>query len=759
MLFRKLIRTIGAYRAQFISMIVMIALGVGVFMGFNMEWYSLGKSGNAFFDQTHYADYRVYSEAGFSEEDIEAIRSIDGVDDAVRFLSVNTTVKGAEKSLALCVMEGTGISDFLITEQLANAEYTAGADGLWLSDRYAGANGIALGDRLTVVYQGIEITGKVVGLIKSPEFAVCLADETQIMPDYTTYGYFYISPHMLEKQLGFSFYPQIHVRSALSKDEVEKAVNNALGQTTLVLSKDETVSYAAIQSEMEEGQTMGSILPVLFLLIAVLTMVTTMHRITANEKVQIGTLKALGFRDRRVLRHYTAFGLLIGVSGTVLGIGIGFGIAAYILNENSAMGQYIDLPSWELGMPWFSGLVLAALIAFLTLIGFLSVKKMLKGTAADALRPYVPKKMKKTLLEKTQLWDRMPFGTKWNLRDISRHKARSLMTLFGVVGCMVLLVGGFAMRDSMDVFTDTYYDKVCHYNTRINFTETAPNAEIEKIAEQYDGDWVASASVQMNGKTVSFEVYNIKNDNYRLIDENNEILTLSDHGAYFCHRLEDTAAVGDQVQFSPYGSDTAYEVEVVGYIRSVLTENIAVSKAYADEMGIPYHITAVFTDVDLDEVANSEWIASKTTKQALVDSLDSFMQLMYVSIIVLAVFAVILSLVVLYNLGVMSYVERYRELATLKVVGFRDKHIGRILISQNIWLTVIGILIGLPAGAGVLHYLIEALAAEYEMQAVVGPVTCGVSIVLTLGVSLLVGFFVSRKNRKIDMVEALKGTE
>lgn len=333
------------------------------------------------------------------------------------------------------------------------------------------------------------------------------------------------------------------------------------------------------------------------------------------------------------------------------------------------------------------------------------------------------------------------------------------MTLFGIVGCMVLLVGGFGMNDTMNEFTDTYYDKVCSYKTRINFTETAPNEEIEKIARQYNGDWVASASVQMNGETVSFEVYHVTNGNYQFIDENNDILTLSDRGAYLCHRLEDTADIGDIVAFSPYGSDETYEIEVTGYIRSVMTENIVVTQACADKMGIPYHITSVFTDTEQDEISDSEFIAGKTTKQALVDSLDSFMQLMYVSITMLALFAVILSLVVLYNLGVMSYVERYRELATLKVVGFRDRHIGKILISQNIWLTVIGILVGLPAGVGVLNYLMDALATEYEMKAVIGPITCVVSIALTLGVSLLVGFFIARKNRKIDMVEALKGAE
>ena len=128
--------------------------------------------------------------------------------------------------------------------------------------------------------------------------------------------------------------------------------------------------------------------------------------------------------------------------------------------------------------------------------------------------------------------------------------------------------------------------------------------------------------------------------------------------------------------------------------------------------------------------------------------------------VLLIVFGVLaLGIVVLYNLGVMSYTERYREMATLKVVGFKNSKIGRLLISQNLWLTVIGILIGLPAGVGVLQYLLTALASEYEMKLTLGPATYLLSILLTFGVSLIVGLMVARKNRSIDMVAALKTEE
>ena len=133
--------------------------------------------------------------------------------------------------------------------------------------------------------------------------------------------------------------------------------------------------------------------------------------------------------------------------------------------------------------------------------------------------------------------------------------------------------------------------------------------------------------------------------------------------------------------------------------------------------------------------------------------------MMDMMILILITGAVILGIVVLYNLGVMSYTERYREMATLKVVGFKDRKIGRLLIQQNLWLSFIGILIGIPSGIGVLSYLLKALASEYEMKMAITPATILIGIAITMGMSMLVSLMVARKNKKIDMVEALKATE
>ena len=796
MLTRKLFRTAWGYKAQFISMILMITLGIGIFLGFNMEWKTIEVDTGKFFEQTKYADYRLYSEKGFTKEDLDKISAMEGVDAATRYLSVNLDIKGEKnKSLALDVSENDSVSTFVVTQ---GAEYDKNGDGFWLSDKFAAANDYQIGDELVLEFQGTEISGKIVGLIKSGEHMICVADKNQMMPDYNTYGYAYISPKKLRSALedkiksdfadelkksnvpeefidesltklfvtdemlsdaADKVFAQVNLLSGLSKEALEDRIKTALGRTIMVTPKDDHVVYKEAMGEAEEGKTMGSVLPVLFLAIAILTMVTTMHRIATKEKTQIGTLKALGFKNRRILRHYTSYGLFIGLVGSGLGIALGYGVCKLIMSEDGMMGTYFDMPDWSAVIPGFCYPVLIGTVLLLTLISYLSVRQQLKGTAADALRPYSPKKMRKILFERFRFWDKLRFGTKWNIRDLSRHKSRSAMTLFGIVGCMVLMVGGLGMRDTMSGFLELLDKDISDYTTKVNLIDDADLKKSKELYEEIGGDWESLCGISMGGDTVTLDIIHNPKHMLNVIDEDNNRIELSDEGVYLCLRLKDKANIGDEIEFSPYGSKDTYKAKVLGYNRSVMTESVTMTEALADRLGIEYSISSIYTDKKTDEIKSSDLIAGKQDKTQLMETFNSFVQIMDSMVIILVVAAVILGVVVLYNLGIMSYVERSRELATLKVLGFRNRTIGKLLISQNIWLTVIGVIIGLPAGVGVLQWLLTALAGEYEMKLMLGALTYSVSILLTFGVSLLVGLMVARKNKKIDMVEALKGTE
>lgn len=795
MLLRKLLRTAWSYKAQFISMIIMMTLGIGIFLGFNMEWKTIEYDVGNFFEQTNYADYRLYSETGFTKDELNKIASIDGVDAATRYLSVNLEIKGdSKKALALDVSENYTVSTFTL---MSGAEYDEASDGIWLSDKFASKNGIAVGDTLTLEFQGMEIAGEVVGLIKAGEHMICLADSNQVMPDFNTFGFAYISPAKLNailrqkvlnnltdglQKAGMpaevakaqaeamltdemlaaatdKVFAQINLRSGLGKAELEDAIGKALGRTLMVVPKEDHAVYKEAMGEATEGKAMGSILPVLFLAIAILTMVTTMHRIATKEKTQIGVLKALGFKNRTILWHYSFYGLFIGIVGSALGAVLGYFVCKAVMSENGMMGTYFDMPDWTAATPAFCWPVIAGTILLLMLISFLSVKAQLRGTAADALRPYTPKKMKKSLLEKLPCFGKMNFATKWNLRDLARHKSRFAMTLVGIIGCMVLLVGGLGMRDTMSGFLDLFDNGISHYTTKVNLVENTDYEKAKQLIANLDADWESYSGISIDGYTATLDIVHNEKGRFDVIDKNNKPIALSNEGVYLCLRLADRAKIGEYIEFSPYGSDDTYRAKVVGYNRSIMTESITMTSEFADELGIKYSISALYTNQDSGEIPSSELISGKQDKRQLMDSFGSFVQIMDGMVIILVIAAVILGIVVLYNLGVMSYVERSRELATLKVLGFRSKKIGQLLISQNLWLTVIGVILGLPAGLGTLQWMLSALASEYEMKLMLGPLTYLVSILLTFGVSLLVGWMVARKNKKIDMVEALKNAE
>lgn len=759
MLFKKLLRTMGKYKAQFISMIIMITLGVGVFLGFNMEWYSIKENTDYIFEKSGFADFRLISEEGFKEEDLEKVKQIEGVEDATRYVSVNTSVKDSDDIIALTVSENINVSGFMLIGK-ENMEYSSTSeDGIWLSDQYASKNNIKLNDTLTFTYKNYEISGKVVGLIKASEYLVCVPDETQIMPDFNTYGFAYISPLMFKNVLGFNFYTQINVKApTLSKKDFSSKVDSALAKTTLVLSKDETVSYSSAKSEEEEGKTIGSILPVLFLAIAILTMITTMHRLVTAEKTQIGILKALGFKDRKIILHYTTFAIFISVVGSILGVALGYVVARLIMNPSSAMGTYLDMPTWKLYMPWFGIVALVAMNLVIIGIGYLSIKNILKGSASDALRPYTPKKMKVTKIEKTKLWNKFSFGTKWNMRDILRHKARSAMTTIGVLGCAILVIAALGMQDTMNNFVDVFYNQAINYETRLNISENASNEKAIEIANEYNGDYSSQSSVKIGEKAVSLEIYNISNDKVRFVNEDMKFVTLASDGAYVCERIakEYSLKPGDEFSCSPYGKDESYNLVVKDILKS-MSEAIIMNEDYAKSKNINYHINLVYTSET--NISTNENIINTQSKSIIIKSFDSFMELMNISVTLLIIAAVVLGVVVLYNLGVMSFMERYREMSTLKVLGFKDKKIGNLLITQNMWISILGTIIGIPLGVWTLDYLIKALASEYEMSLSISWLSFVISILITLGVSWFVSIVIANKNKKIDMVESLKCSE
>ena len=756
MLFKKFLRTAKVYKAQFISMIIMIAIGIGVFTGFNMEWKTIEYNTNYFFDETNFADFRIVDANGFDKDDLKEIEDIDGVEKAGRFFSSDAEVIDHEKdTVILNVTENDSVSNFILTD--GNEYDNKEEDGIWLSDKYADANNIKTGDDFSFKIFGQTVETEVKGLIKSGEYMICITDSSQMLPDYNSTGYGYISPKMYEEMSPYTIYPQINVISDLDKNTFSEEVDDTFGKATMVLGHDENISFSGSRGEMEEGQTMGAIIPAIFLAIAVLTMITTMHRIISKERRQIGTLKALGFKDKKIIKSYVAYSLFTGILGLIPGLILGYLIAAFIMDpEGGMMAIYIDMPTWTIVMPNFCYTVILIVMVIFVLVGYFGVRTILKETPAETLSPCATTNTNPVAIERFKFFDRFSFGTKWNIRDLLRHKARLVMSLLGVFGCTLLILASMGMKDTMTAFLDDYYNSMVNYESRIYISEKATENEIKDIKDKYGNVWSSEETVKHESLPITLEVYNIGEDMIRLNGSKSLIDDLSDDGAYVCTRIADKYGLekGDKITVERYNSDDKYTFTVEDVINN-LTEGIIISKEYADKLDIEYKTRSVYTKTDAEEIDLTDAMTSVKSKEDIMSTFDTMMNMMNIMVLMFIVIGIILSIIVLYNLGTMSYMERYRELSTLKVVGFKDKQLRKLITQQNLWITVLGTIPGIPIGYFTLKYIIKMLAPEYELVPQIVPQTYAFTIALSFVTSFIVSVMLSAKNKKIDMVEAM----
>ena len=751
MLKRKIIRTLLNYKAQMISMLLMIILGVGIFLGCNIEWYSIKTNRTNYYEDTGYPEYRIYKDS-FSLDELQYVKDFSDVKYATRALTTLGSLNNNTYLMLNVLEDCQNIKPFYIDGEV----YSNEADGIYLSDLYAKENNIKLNDYLDIEAEGFKIHEPVKGLIKSSEYLICLKDSSQLLPNYKEYAYCYLSPKMITKYLGQAFYNTVYASSKLSTSDFEAKALNALGASITVLSYQDETGYSGSNGEIEEGKTMALLIPTAFILIAVLTMVTTMARISTNERIQMGVLKSLGFKRKKIARHYSLYGLIIGIIGTLIGCVLAYGIAYYIINPKGPMSTYLDFPSWHLYMPWYGVLIVILLPITLGIISYLIVNSELKGTACETLKPKREKAVKASYIEKTKFFSKASFQTKWNIRDMLRHKARTIMSIIGVLFSTVLIFACMGMRDTVIDFKNTLYNENYNFENKLTLNSQISNTKALDLASKYEADYEANVAIKFNNKTVVLSIINNSRNLLGIVDEKENRLELKDGGVYVCRRIKDDGyKINKEIDFNLYGSKEIISSKVIGVCLS-MTEGIYMTENTANELGISYKIQTLYTNLNVMVDSN---VSSITTKTELLSAFNTMMEMMDSMIWILILASAILAVVVLYNLVSLGYIEKIREMSTLKVIGFTNKKIAKILVVGTIWITVMGLIIGLPLGAYLLDILLRALAGEYEMNMAFGYLSYIVGIVVPFLVSLVTIYLISKKTKKLDMVSALKERE
>lgn len=760
MLKKKMFRDIKNNLSQFITIFLMVAIGVMAYFGIEAYMSGMQETADKFYTENNLQDLNVVG-INFTESDLKKIKSIDNVKDAERKLSI-TGITNDDKTLLLNFIEENNISKFYVK---GGEKFDKNKSGVWLDEFYAKENNISVGDKILIKYDSFSKEETVLGLINVPDHIYDTKDSSELYPNRKEFGFAYLSINELPEEYQVYNYVMVDVDNkdnVLSvKENIEKNVESALG----VIKIEDTASYKTYQGEIDEGKTYIGVFSGLFLFIAMLSVITTMNRVIKNERIEIGTLKALGFSNSKVLFHYIGYGFWISLFAAIAGLLLGYFFIGNIFI--SLEMSFFEVPN---GHPVvkFSGFILALFVVLLvSFITYLSSKSILKENPAESLRKKMPKVKKNSLNLTTKgFLKNLSFSSKWNIRDMLRNKMRTIMGVVGVASSCMLIVCALGMLNSMNYFIDLQFEKIYNFDYKLNLMENLSDEELESIESVYGNESSKSYGIEIkneDGKESNNLFVTDASDYIRFVDNKDNFIKLdNDEGVYITYKLakNENKKVGDTITWHIYGSDTYYTSKIVGLNKDPQNQNISATRKYLESLGIKYTPDSIYTNKDLKDVSNIKNVTVIQDKDALKESMDSMLSMMKTMLALIIGIAAVLGIIIIYNLGILSFTEKEYQFATLKVLGFSDKKIKGIFIKQNNWIAIMSIIIGLPLGYYLTDWLFKtAIEEHYDFGANIKPLTYIIALIGTFVISYLVSKFLAQKVNKIDMVSSLKGNE
>ncbi|MDR0906505.1 MAG: ABC transporter permease [Oscillospiraceae bacterium] len=743
MLRRKARRDIAARRAQFVSVALMAFLAAFIYSGVGGEWRGLQRSVDEFYAGTNLADAWVLS-GGFTDSDVEKVLAVDGVSAVERRTELNATGEGGVSVAYSFVERGELSAPHIVDGAAFDA---ADADGIWLDKHFFDANGLTLGGEFTASYLGISLTKTIRGTVYSPEYVYMSAD----------FAYLSVKAFPLPQMFT---YTTLLIRS----DDVsglEERVSDALGgRYSVFFDRENHQSVAMFANEIAQHKMMGDIFPVVFLLVALLTILTTMTRLVDAQRTQIGTLTALGFSRGAITRHYIGYGLYPSAIGAVAGAVTGPLILPYLFYP--AMSSYYTLPVWKPAYHSSFAIVAAATIVLSVAVSFLAARKSLTDTPAAALRPKPPKVARRGVFERLPFFAKLGFNARWNLRDAQANRTRAIMAIVGVFGCTALIVCALGMDDSMDIIKDWQYRRINRFETKLTLEETATDGQIAEILAAVSGENVMEVRVELRAGGVKKSGDAIVGDNLTLrvpTDARRREIALPPDGVSVSQKLAETLGVevGDEIEWHFFGAVGWTKSVVAALYRSPATQGIWLTRQHLEALGLTFTPTAILSPerVTGDFSGVSEILSSSD----IIGDWEELTEAMMIMVYLLIAAAAVLSVVVLYNLGLLSFTEMERDMATLKVMGMKTAKLRRLLLTQNLWFSAVGFVLGVPAGLRLIDVIVTLSGDSFDFPVELTLGTVLLSFVITFGLSVFAGLLFSGRITRLDMVGALKSTE
>ena len=757
-----MLRDFKDHKIQFLSIFLMALIGVYAFTGISGEAVGLVDVSTKYYEDTNLADGWIYGE-DIDKDIFSDIKGMDQIKDAQREMVVSTVANySSDPDITLHIIEGKQkISTFHLFKGKDFDENDK--EGIWIDKRFADGRNLDIGDKITLKFDGKEVSKTIKGIMYSPEY-VYYIQEGSLLPDFSQVGYAYMPSIGADFDIEYNTIT-LDAYEELDEKDFKADMEETLGQKAYVqfVHRDNNVGIKTLQEEIAQHQMFSGIFPSIFVLVSLLTLVTTMSRVISAQRIQIGTLKAMGYSNRTIILHYLSYGFVLSLTGSIIGLVLGPMTIPYLFYPT--MSSTYSLPRW--GPSWDISFFAVAgmMVLFSVVVSYISVKSISDENPAETIRPKAPKLVSSGLIERTKIWKRFSFNERWNYRDAKRNKIRAIMSIFGVFACALLVMSAFGMVDSINDVEDWQYNQIYNFNSKLILDENITDSQLDHILEETNGEGIMEEAIELkykgNKKTGTLTVMN-QSEFYRVTDSNRNYIELDPDGIAISDKMAEVLGleVGDKVRWHVAGNPKWIDSEITETYSIPFGQGMIMSpKTFEKEGGDDYNYSAnvVLSKENVKE--NYTGITSITTSEDIRSGWSIMTEPMDMMVSILTTFAIVLAVVVLYNLGLLSFTEIQRELATLKVLGFNSKSLRRLLLTQNLWFSTIGFLLAIPGAYLLMGVMMGSTGDDYCFPINIYLWNFILSFIITFGLSVLVNLAFSFKIKKVNMVESLKSNE
>jgi len=787
---RRLLHIIKGSRNQFLGLAVIIAVGISLYIGITTAFFNLSQSQQYFYQENNFADYYFYVVRA-PVSIIKQVERVPGVSLASGRIQKDVPVLKKDQERATLRLTSyalpldkqvNGIE--LIQGRFFSPYPAGGGIEAMVNPAYFEANGLTFGDTVDIIAENRKYPVKIVGTAAGPEFTYIMKDAANLLPDHETFGIMMLPLNQAQHLFNLpGQFNQLLVQFApgVDQDRAVQSIKDILAPYGNLASfpRQDQLSHAALEGELEGLEAISLFLPLIFLSIAAAIQFIILRRMIKTQRSQIGIMKALGFDNAQIIFHFSSYAILICTGGALLGIGSGVLMASYF---SDLYAMFFNLPRAIGGVNY--QVILYSIILSLglgALAGFSASRPILKISPAESMRPQPPTSSIRSLVEKWNwLWSRLSSSWKMAFRTISRNRFRMLVSILGISSAVALLILSMFTNDAVDYLMDQHFNRESNYDYMLSFNQPIKESELLNISrlegvELIEGYFTLPIRVYQGGRSEEDVLVGIHPSSTlkHPTREDGTFIPIPQEGMLISRRSAERLGlkVGDTVELETLlglGPNRYAQLKIVSINYQLFGNESYVSLAQANRIIHESQlITGALIKVDPGRAAGIEKALSDMTginsivsRQKERDNILSMMDSMIYMVGVMIIFSVILGFVIVYNSAIMGFNERKRELASLLTLGFTRQEVAGIMWKETIPQALPALVLGLPAGKVLAELYFSSMQFDmWYMPVVIYPLSYALAALGGLVFVLLGQWAASRGIKKLDIIELSKNID